>query len=434
MSHNEDMIEYLRVPIQGDLNILWGQLEYSGWIQEQLSWKDSCYIGDWSFIWQKTLTGPDAMKLLTDHCVNSFAKFSVGQAKHFSMCDDDGKIIHEGIVLRMAENKFMIYALGSYYLEWRAQTLGYDVEMEVYEGYNLQVSGPTSINALEKACGESLRDIAFMHVREIEIAGHKVGALRQGMAGEIGFELIGPLAEREKIWNAVVDAGEEFGLQRMGARVAMINHLEACFPTIGWDYMPAIFGSDMTSYVDKLRTEIPGLLDMFLRVKGSLESDDPKSWYKSPIELGWKKNIKFDHDFRGKQALMAEVQEPRREIVTLEWNAEDVADVYESAFDPSRPMYTYMEMPRDMRGHMVADQVLNAEGEVVGVSTSRGYSVYFRRMLSLCSIDVAYTEPGTTVTVVWGDPGTEQKRIRATVAPAPYKKDNRRADLTALPS
>ena len=54
-------------------------------------------------------------------------------------------------------------------------------------------------------------------------------------------------------------------------------------------------------------------------------------------------------------------------------------------------------------------------------------------MLSLCTIDVEQSEPGTEVTVVWGNPGKPQKEIRATVAPAPYKTDNRRANLASLP-
>ena len=70
---------------------------------------------------------------------------------------------------------------------------------------------------------------------------------------------------------------------------------------------------------------------------------------------------------------------------------------------------------------------------LVGVATSRGFSYSFRQMLSHCVIDIAHAVPGTEVTVIWGDPGTRQKDIRATVAPSPYKTDNRRADLSAMP-
>jgi vanillate/3-O-methylgallate O-demethylase len=90
-----------------------------------------------------------------------------------------------------------------------------------------------------------------------------------------------------------------------------------------------------------------------------------------------------------------------------------------------------MEWPREYLGRVVADKVL-AGGEQVGLATSRCYSYSFREMLSLCVIDVDHADPGTEVEVVWGEPGTRQKHIRATVARAPYKTDNRRADVSAL--
>ena len=80
---------------------------------------------------------------------------------------------------------------------------------------------------------------------------------------------------------------------------------------------------------------------------------------------------------------------------------------------------------------MYADKVTRRR-RPVGVATSRGYSYYFRQMLSLCVIDVDCSEFGTEVTVIWGAPGEPQKEIRAQVAAAPYKKDNRRIDVRNL--
>jgi len=128
--------------------------------------------------------------------------------------------------------------------------------------------------------------------------------------------------------------------------------------------------------------------------------------------------------------LADEVAHPRRTIRTLVWNAAYVVAVYASLFRQGEP-YHYMEIPRDQRGFMYVDKVLK-DDKLVGVATSRGYSYYFRQMLSLCTINVEHSEPGTEVTVVWGDPGEPQKEIRATVAPAPYKKDNRRIDVSKL--
>ena len=91
-----------------------------------------------------------------------------------------------------------------------------------------------------------------------------------------------------------------------------------------------------------------------------------------------------------------------------------------------------MEIPRSQWFCMYANKVMHGD-QLIGVATSRGYSHTFRQMLSHCTIDLAFSTPGAEVTVVWGDPGNPQKRIRATVAPSPYKRDNRRADLSALP-
>jgi vanillate/3-O-methylgallate O-demethylase len=77
---------------------------------------------------------------------------------------------------------------------------------------------------------------------------------------------------------------------------------------------------------------------------------------------------------------------------------------------------------------MWADRV-SLDGETVGVATSRGYSYYFRQMISLSTLDIAVSEIGTELLVRWGKPNERQKEIRAVVAPAPYKKDHSRGDL-----
>lgn len=60
----------------------WGAPEYTNWMDEQMSWKETCYIGDWSFLVALVVEGPEALKLFSDISVNSFAKFDIGQAKH----------------------------------------------------------------------------------------------------------------------------------------------------------------------------------------------------------------------------------------------------------------------------------------------------------------------------------------------------------------
>jgi vanillate/3-O-methylgallate O-demethylase len=395
-----------------------------------MSWKEACYIGDWSFLWERRFKGPDAIRLFSDISVNSFAKFDIGQSKHVIHCDNNGKVIHEGILSRLSQDELMLFGRGCFWADYKLRHGQYDCTSRADDWFNLQVSGPSAIFVVEKASGQSLRDVKFMHSGKIRIAGCELLALRQGMAGEIGFELQGPMTHHKAVYDAIMEAGKDFGIRKLGGRTVFINHLEACFPTIITDYCPAIFGDDMKEYRDEFQAAMPGFAATF-NIAGSFEADDIRAWYRSPVELGWGKNVKFDHDFIGRKALETEVASPKRLMRTLVWNPDDVADVYASLFRQDQP-YEYMEMPRDQRGFMYADKVMK-NGKLVGVATSRGYSYYFRQMLSLCTIDAAQSEPGTDVTVIWGNPGMRQKEIRATVAPAPYKADNRRADLGSLP-
>lgn len=422
-------VKAMRSAPEGYFNIRFGKPEYTSWMDESMSWKDSCYVGDWSFLWERKFKGPDALKLFSDITVNSMAKFDIGQAKHVIHCNKNGKVIHEGILSRVADDEFMLFGRGGFWAEFQRRRGNYNVVSEPADLFNLQVSGPKSVSVIEKAAGETVRNISFMRFRTIRIAGHEMWALRQGMAGEIGFELQGPIAARDDVYQALLDAGEEFEIRRLGARVSSMNHLEACFPTIVTDYLPAIFDEDMAEYLAEFKAAMPGFASTF-NIAGSFEANDIAAWYRSPVELGWTKNIKFDHDFIGRSSLEVEVANPKRTMRTLVWNGEDVIDVYASLFRKGEN-FQFMEIPRDQRGFMYADKVLK-DGRLVGIATSRGYSYYFREMISLCTVDIACSEIGTPLTVLWGEPGKPQKEIRVTVAPAPYKTDNRRADLRSI--
>jgi glycine cleavage system aminomethyltransferase T len=406
--------------------------EYTGWVDEQMSWKETCFIGDWSPLSKLRVTGPDAIRFFADISVNSFAKFAIGQAKHIILCNDDGKVMGEGVLMREAEDRLLF--TGGPVIPW-AQYLfergSYDATAELVTAchYIFQLQGPTALFVLEKATGKPQRDIGFMRFRPASIAGMTFQVLRQGMSGEIGFELHGSADEGVAVYNALLAAGAEFGIRRLGGRTKMVNHVEACFPTPNVDYIPAIWSVD--GFHSMMQERAPAFLRLF-KGSGSYEAADISAYYRSPVELGWARNIKFDHDFIGRAALEREVAAPRRTMVTLVWNAEDVSDVHASLLRPGEP-YDFMEMPRNLLGAMWVDQILS-DGVLVGASTSRCYSYFFREMLSLATIDGAFAEPGTEVTVVWGRPGFPQKHIRATVAPAPYKRDNRKIDLSALPS
>ena len=350
-----------------------------------------------------------------------------GPAKHCIHTNVDGKVIHEGILAKFGEDEYLLFGRGCFYMNYRLERGDYDVTTEEDDWYNLQVSGPNAIALLEKVSGATtLRDTKYMHMTPLEINGMKGWALRQGMAGEPGYELVGPVANRQAIIDILMTEGAEFGIRRLGGRAVFINHLEASFPTIITDYIPAMYSEDLADYLRVFKESMPASTTT-LNLFGSYEASDVSEYYRSPIELGWSKVVKFDHDFLGREALEAEAANPRRILRTLVWNSEDVIDVYASLFDES-DNYDVIELPRYQRGGMFVDKVLK-DGELVGTTSSYGYSYYFRKMLCLAVIDVAEADIGNEVVIVWGAPGRPQKHIRATVAKAPYKPDRSQGDL-----
>jgi glycine cleavage system aminomethyltransferase T len=417
--------------------------EYHGWQVETLAWKRSAYLhGNLNPTPTYRISGPGALKFLKDNCVNSFQKFSIGGSKHAVMCNEQGNIMAHGMLLRTGEQEFISYWLAPY-ITYRLQTGDYDATGEDLTGrvFLFQLAGPRSLQILETAAGEDLRDIRFLRHRTARIAGTEVNIIRVGMAGSLAYEIHGPIEAAYPVNDAVFTAGQAFGIERLGMRSYMCQHTENGFPQcfyhfpLAWPQDP-----DFANWVDAIGAPTPRI-GFRHKLRGSL-GPDPELRYTSPIALGWKNIVKFDHDFPGRSALEAEAAAPRRTMVTLEWNSDDVADVFASQFRDEDP-YPLMEIPNHYPNaigdpehnlHLWADQVL-AGDQLVGISSGRTYTNFYRRMISLASIDTAHAALGSKLVVLWGEPGTRQKRIRATVARFPYFDEDRNetVDVTTLP-
>lgn len=420
-----DMRVYRKTP-PGYFTIRWGHPEYTDWMQEGMSWKKDISLGDWSFLWETWFRGPDVERLFEDFSTLTMKNFEVGQSKHCIHTNIDGKVIHEGILSKFGEDEYLLFGRGCFWMKYNLERGDYDVTYEDDDWFNIQVAGPYALKLLEEECGQSLRDVKYMHQVKIEIDGKWMYALRQGMSGEPGYELVGPNEWREELIAYLMEKGEKYGIHRIGGRTVFINHLEACYPTIITDYVPAMFSEDLADYLETFRTKM-GPSFTTLNIYGSFEGEDISDYYRSPLELGWSYAVKFDHDFLGREALEREKAEGHRVIRTLVWNKEDVIDVYASLFEEGEN-YDYIELPRYQRGGMFVDKVVK-DGKLVGTTSSYGYSYAFRKMLCLAVLDPEVAEIGNEVTVIWGAPGHRQKEIRATVAPTPFKPDNARGDL-----
>jgi vanillate/3-O-methylgallate O-demethylase len=318
-------------------------------------------------------------------------------------------------------------------MDYQLKKGGYDAVGEwVRDEFIFQVAGPRSLEVLEAATGECLHDLRFAMHRMSSIEGKKVRVLRVGMAGTLGYEVHGKMQDVAAVYNALIKAGEPFGITKLGRTAYTMNHTENGFPQL-FVHFPAPLHEDkglMAHLGDQWKNRPAPIFS------GSM-GPDVRLRYRNPIELGWGPTVRFDHDFIGRAALEKEAANPNRKICTLEWNTDDVADVYASQFQPGEhylPMDGHHSSQYKGRHQLHADQVLK-DDQVVGISSGRMYSYFYRKMISMCSINTPFSALGTEVAVLWGEPGTRQKRIRATVARFPYliEPRNEALDVSTIP-
>jgi len=396
-----------------------------GWKPESMSWKEGCYIhGGLSGPGQVRYWGKDVVKFLEGIFVNNFSRFKVGRAKHAIACDQDGLIVGHGVLQRLAEDEFRIFVHGLW-APYQFSKTTLEVHQEVQNNFLFQIAGPQSLAALEKAAGEDLSDVAFLGFRQIVIAGKTCEIMRIGMAGTLAYELHGAIGDGPDVYAAVLKAGAEHGIKQLGWKTYYVNHVEGGFPQQIWTFMPATVGNaDFSGFAATAPTYRVGPSKPL--ICGSVDPADLRARFRTPHELGWERSIVFDHDFIGREALEAEAASPKRTIVTLEWNADDVLDTFASHFRPGEE-YKNFEFPvsphfMGVIGH--ADHVLK-DGARVGVASGVVYSYYFRKILSHCTIDIDQAKIGSEVIVQWGDYGGPIKEIRATIAQYPYLSESR---------
>jgi syringate O-demethylase len=446
MSHRslEDLLGSVESPVellrnaQTGANVFPGvPPEFSNWRDEQRAWQTTCVLFNQSFHMNDlAVEGPDALELLSRLGINSFAGFGPDRAKHFVPCSPDGYVIGDVILFALAENRFNLVgrAPALNWVMYHAETDGYQVTVDLdlrtalrtdgrRRSYRFQVQGPTAMQVIEKALDHPPPELRFFHTTTVTIAGRTVGALRHGMVGQPGWELFGPWDDEEAVREALLTAGEGFGLRQAGGRAYSSNTLES-----GWipSPLPAVYsGEELKAYREWLpATGYEGSAS----IGGSFVSEDIEDYYFTPWDLGYGSYVKLDHDFVGREALERMAEGAHRQRVTLALDDEDVTRTIGTMFQKSGRA-KFMDWPSAVYSMHQYDRV-TADGETVGVSTWIGYSANEGKMLTLAVLDAEYAEPGTEVTFVWGeeDGGTAkptvephvQTEIGAVVSPVPY--------------
>jgi aminomethyltransferase len=221
-------------------------LRYGSERDEHLAVRTRAGLFDLSHMGEITVTGPGAAALLNHALVGNIASVGVGRARYTMICQEDGGILDDLIVYRLAENEYMVVANAS-----NAQVVldalteraaGFDALVrDDRDAYALiAVQGPESPGILKSLTDADLDGLKYYAGLPGTVAGVPALIARTGYTGEDGFELFVAPSDAEKLWQALTEAGAPVGLVPCGLSCRDTLRLEAGMPLYGHELTTAL--------------------------------------------------------------------------------------------------------------------------------------------------------------------------------------------------
>ena len=289
---------------------------------------------------QVEITGPDAYKFIQLLTPRDLTKLAIGQCKYVLITNSDGGILNDPVLLRLAENHFWLSLADSDVLLWAqgvAVNSNLDVKITEPDVSPLQLQGPNSGEIMVKLFGESIRDLKYYWLREINLDSIPLIVSRTGWSSELGYELyLRDGSKGNELWEKIMSAGKDFGLQ-------------------------------------------PGHTSSIRRIEGGMLSYHADADINTnPFELGLDRLVSLDSDinFIGKDALKKIKQEGiKRKQVGLEIDCSDLKG-------PNTTFWT-----------------LFSETKKIGKVTSAVFSPRIKKNIALAIVDIEFSQINTELNV-----------------------------------
>ncbi len=344
--------------------------------------RNAAALIDVSPLFKYIIEGRDATKLVDRLITRDATKLGVGQVIYTPWCDEQGKVIDDGTVSRLGEQRYR-WTAADPSLRWFVQNaVGLDVSIEdVSETVAaLAVQGPTSGALLSRVAESDVKGLRYFRVTSGSIAGVSVDISRTGYTGDLGYEIWMPWHDANRVWDALTAAGARFDLRPAGMLALDVARIEAGLLLIE--------------------------VDFFSSRKALIAAQQY-----SPYEMGLGRLVQLDKaTFVGQSALRAEhARGPARQIVGLTVNWEEVETLYEKLQLPPQVPATASR----------AAVPVYRSGAQVGKATSTTWSPVLKKMIALATVEGDGARAGSrlemevTVEAV-------RHRVGATVTPTPF--------------
>jgi aminomethyltransferase len=343
--------------------------------------------------------GPDAAVFLAQLTVRNISKLGVGRVTYLCWCDDAGKIIDDGTVARLEKDYFRVTAAEPSLSWFERMARGFRVTIEdsTQRFGALALQGPNSRAILKQVSDADMDSLKFFRIVSARLDDVEVFISRTGYTGDLGYEIWvdtvssgdspgsagspGSNTPAERVYEAVIEAGRDYGLLPAGLDALDVTRVEAGFIMNGVDYFSA----------HHCLTEMR------------------KS---SPYELGLGWTVKLDRDpFIGQTALKREKKTgSSRQFVGLviDWTELEKVfagyglppEISTAAWRDGRPVY-------------------DREGRWIGQATSGAWSPALKKNLALAQLGSSFATPGETVEIEL-TAEYRRHRVPATVVKPPF--------------
>ena len=345
--------------------------------------RDAAALIDVSPLMKYLIEGPEARRLLDCIIPRDMAKLAIGQVYYTGWCDDDGKMLDDGTVTRLGEQSYRLTSAEPS-LRWlHMNAVGMDVAItEITERLGaLSLQGPKSRAVLNRCCDAPLDGLKFFRMGRYRLAGREVTISRTGYTGDLGYEIWMDVADALPVWDALLEAGADYGLVPCGILAMDMARVEAGLFMLDVDYTAAnhawIAGQKSSPY---------------------------------EMGLGWTVALDKPGYFVGRRALEREHREGSAwKLAGLEVDWTGLERVFGAAGLPPQIPATAV------RGSLP----VRRDGRQVGYASTSTWSPVLKKYIALVHLERPHYEPGTRVEV---EITVEHHRryAPATVVPLPF--------------
>ena len=202
------------------------------------------------------IAGPDAVAFLEYLVARKIKDMEVGRGRYALICTHEGGIFMDGILFRLAENRFwFVHPDGDLDMWLLAHSRGFDVKVSDPKSRVLQLQGPKSFRIMQDATrGAITQNFRYFHSGLFNFDGQQVYVSRTGWTGELGYELytLGEQTDCPRLWDHLMRKGKPYGMVFSSMQAMNTRRIEAGIFDSGSDFDSSMtpFESGLENFID----------------------------------------------------------------------------------------------------------------------------------------------------------------------------------------